>query len=73
MHTDAHNKLEKEFTKEIVEKFSYLYFAKDPVRKKGVVIPGIGDVYKKLGFKNQADKNRYTPKIVQERRAAYLG
>ena len=63
-------KLESEFDKTISSKFQYLYFAIDNEKTDdGIVIPGIGgDVYTRLGFENQADKNKYIPAIVKARR-----
>ena len=35
----------------------------------GIIIPGIGgEVYARLGFGTQDDKNRYTPELVKQRR-----
>jgi hypothetical protein len=62
--------LEDEFDPSITNKFKYLYFAVDSDKsKEGIVIPGIGgDVYKRLGFGTQADKNKFVPAIVRQRR-----
>jgi hypothetical protein len=62
--------LELEFPEEISSRFRYLYLAEDTERSnQGIVLPGIGgDVYKRLGFEGQEQKNRYTPNIVRERR-----
>lgn len=67
---DAPAKLEVEFEKDISSKFKYFFFAEDDQKSaEGMVIPGIGgDVYKRLGFKNQDEKNKITPKIVKARR-----
>lgn len=64
--------LEQEFDRSISEKFEYLYFAEDSEsNQQGIVFPGIGgDVYVRLGYENQADKNRYVPQLVKERRKA---
>ena len=66
----ATQSLESEFDSSIAKKFEYLYFAEDTDKSSdGWVNPGIGgDVYQRLGFENQSDKNRYTPGIVLERR-----
>lgn len=63
-------KLAGEFDKQISNRFEYIYFAEDDEKTKdGIIIPGIGgDIYKRLGFLNQNDKNRYIPTIVKERR-----
>lgn len=62
--------LEGEFDSKISSKFEYLYFAQDDEKTDdGYVFPGIGgDVYKRLGFKDQTSKNHYIPTIVKERR-----
>jgi len=70
IHVQVPEKLNKEFPSEIVAKFSYLYFAQDfDKQENGNLVPGIGgDIYQRLGFKNQEDKNSFTPQIVKERR-----
>ena len=70
IHTQASEKLNNEFPAEITNKFSYIYFAQDSEKlENGNLVPGIGgDIYQRLGFKNQDDKNKFTPKIVRERR-----
>jgi hypothetical protein len=67
--------LENEFDEKISKRFSYLYFAVDNEKsKEGMVLPGIGgDVYQRLGFKNQDTKNQFTPRIVKERRSIAIG
>lgn len=67
--------LESEFAKSISERFSYLFFAEDDVRTDdGIIIPGIGgDIYQKLGFDGQSQKNRFIPQIVKERRTKIKG
>ena len=73
MHKDAPNKLKKEFSKNIANKFEFIHYAIDSERSNdGLVRPGIGNVYKLLGFKDQNHKNRSTPSIVKERRSLYL-
>ena len=71
MHKDAQRKLEAEFGADVVRKFRFITFAIDDIRENdGTIIPGIGgNVYERLGFGDQAAKNRYTPQIVKERRA----
>ena len=66
--------LKNEFDDDISRRFSYLYFAEDNEKTKdGMVLPGIGgDVYQRLGFKNQDDKNKFVPDIVKERRYKYV-
>lgn len=69
---DATIKLEKEFDTSISKRFEYLYFAIDNERKDGIVLPGIGgDVYQRLGFKDQNNKNQFTPNLVKERRYSH--
>ncbi len=66
----AINSLEAEFQEKIRMKFDYIYFAEDDQKSNdGNVFPGIGgDVYERLGFSDQKQKNGFTPKIVRERR-----
>jgi len=70
IHSQAIGKLEREFPKAISEKFRYVYFAEDSEKlEDGNLVPGIGgSVYQRLGFKDQADKNRFTPDLVKTRR-----
>jgi len=70
IHSQAIGKLEREFPKAISEKFQYVYFAEDSEKlEDGNLVPGIGgSVYQRLGFKDQADKNRFTPDLVRTRR-----
>jgi hypothetical protein len=73
MHKDAKKKLEKEFDKDIVQRFKYYSFATDNEKSdEGLVLPGLGNVYKLLGLKDQKTKNRHTPLTVKERRSFYL-
>lgn len=62
--------LEKEFSTEISNRFQYYYLAEDSEKTvNGYVIPGVGgNVYERLGFENQNDKNKFVPNIVKERR-----
>jgi len=71
LHTQAPEQLSKEFPAAIAEKFRYIYFAMDDERQaNGDLLPGVGgNVYQRLGFKNQDDKNRFTPQLVKDRRA----
>ncbi|BDA68794.1 hypothetical protein CAL7716_029600 [Calothrix sp. PCC 7716] len=74
IYYNAEEKLKNEFEEHIYQKFKFFYFAKDTERTpEGEVIPGIGgNVYTRLGFKNQDDKNQYIPEIVKQRRANLL-
>ncbi|GAB4093064.1 hypothetical protein [Flaviaesturariibacter terrae] len=65
----AIQKLEAEFPPAITKQFQYFYFAEDDTATNGIVEPGIGgDIYQRLGFANQTEKNSFVPKIVKERR-----
>lgn len=71
MYVKAEEKLKASFEKSVYDKFKFFYFAIDDDRSnEGEVIPGIGgDVYHRLGFDGQKEKNRYIPKIVKDRRS----
>ena len=74
MFANAQLNLEKEFPADIARRFKYFYFAEDD-QKSGDnnVVPGIGgNVYERLGFGNQDNKNRYTPQLVITRRRSLL-
>ena len=70
LYKGAIDNLKNEFDARISNQFQYLYFVEDDQRTKdGLVIPGIGgDVYQRLGWKDQEAKNRSTPLIVKQRR-----
>lgn len=74
MHCDAQEKLNKEFPDIIAEKFEYIYFAIDDEKEtNGNLVPGIGgNVYQRLGFKDQDDKNKFIPELVKERRESLI-
>ncbi|MEM8723362.1 MAG: hypothetical protein AAGE84_29435 [Cyanobacteria bacterium P01_G01_bin.39] len=74
IYKGAEDRLQSSFKPSIYEKFEFFYFAEDDERTdEGIVMPGIGgDVYQRLGFKDQDDKNRTTPQIVRERRNQLL-
>jgi len=74
IHCDAQAKLNKEFPDSIAEKFEYIYFAVDEkMETNGNLVPGIGgNVYQRLGFKDQDDKNKFIPKLVKERRESLI-
>jgi len=74
IHKDAQEKLNREFPTIISDKFNYIYFAVDDEKQAdGDLIPGIGgNVYQRLGFKDQHDKNKYIPKLVKERRESLI-
>ncbi|MGD1861301.1 MAG: hypothetical protein ACFB0E_15190 [Leptolyngbyaceae cyanobacterium] len=70
VYYQAEGTLREAFGADITNKFQFFYFAKDHERNElGEVLPGIGGmVYTRLGFDGQADKNRYLPAIVKQRR-----
>jgi Uncharacterized protein conserved in bacteria (DUF2188) len=72
IYKGAEERLRKGFSEDIYNKFRYIYLAEDDIKSpEGIIIPGIGgDVYERLGFGSQDDKNRSTPKLVKERRPA---
>ena len=69
----AEERLAKEFEQGISGRFKYIHFAIDSeLDGDGNVVPGIGgDVYQRLGFQNQEEKNRLSPDIVKRRRAMF--
>ena len=71
IHSQAEEKLKNSFEKFIYDKFEFFYLAKDDKRtKEGEIIPGIGgDVYHRLGFDGQEEKNKYIPELVKNRRS----
>jgi len=74
IHKDAPFKLSQEFPLSIANKFHYVYLAKDTDRQEnGELVPGVGgNVYLRLGFKDQEDKNRFTPNLVKSRRTSLM-
>jgi hypothetical protein len=65
----AQTKLCGEFADEISRLFEFYWFAEDDEREGEKVNPGIGgQVYERLGIGSRAEKNRYTPQLVRERR-----
>ncbi|WP_179054996.1 hypothetical protein [Pseudomonas umsongensis] len=73
MHKDSEKNLLKEFPANYSQKFDFQFFAKDSFRDDatGEIKPGIGgNVYQRLGFSDQRDKNKYYPKVVKEFLAA---
>lgn len=72
IYKGAEERLRKGFSKEVYNKFHYIYLAEDDIKSpEGIIIPGIGgEVYDRLGFGSQDDKNRSTPELVKKRRLA---
>ncbi|GAA3924317.1 hypothetical protein [Litoribacillus peritrichatus] len=69
MHTQSEQKLKLQFPNKIANLLDFTFLAKDSERTSdNEVLPGIGgDVYKRLGFKNQQDKNTFIPNIIQQK------
>jgi len=68
MHVDSDKKLLQEFPRNYSSIFDFEFLAKDKFRdnKTGEVLPGVGgNVYERLGFSGQKDKNDYWPKLVR--------
>jgi uracil phosphoribosyltransferase len=65
----AQERLSAEFPSNISSKFEYRYLAiVDKVDEVGNVVPGIGGlVYERLGFEDEAKKNKIMPKLVEQR------
>lgn len=68
VHLNSEQSLKEEFSSEISDKFSFVYFAKDAERAdNGEVIPGIGgQVYELLGLQKQPALTGYMPSIVEK-------
>jgi len=73
MYSGADNELRSEFQENISSRFSFLTFAIDDERDSDEnIFPGIGgNVYKRLGFTDQRDKNKFVPDIVRNRRQSF--
>ncbi len=69
----AEKRLEDEFSASISSRFHYIYYATDDHKDdQGNVVPGIGgNVYQRLGFKDQEEKNKSVPNIVKNRRKIF--
>lgn len=65
---NAEANLKSEFPEEIYSRFRFSYLAADSEQDaNGFVIPGIGgDVYKRLGFSDQNEKNSFIPLVVKQ-------
>jgi len=74
IYYQAEDKLRNEFEENIYSKFEFFYFAKDDeCTLEGEVVPGIGgNIYKRLGFESQYNKNEYIPEIVKQRRSKFV-
>lgn len=67
----AESRLAREFPADVMKKFEFVHFATDTEKSEDGedVIPGIGgSVYDLLGLGGKANKNKYMPEIVKERR-----
>jgi hypothetical protein len=65
----AQERLGQEFDDDVSRRFEFCWFAEDDEKEGENVKPGIGgQVYERLGIGTRADKNRYTPELVRERR-----
>ncbi|WAJ29526.1 hypothetical protein [Antarcticirhabdus aurantiaca] len=64
----AEERLESQFPASVARRFRYLALAEDSVVDElGNVRPGVGgNVYQRLGFDNQADKNAFFPNFLTE-------
>lgn len=69
MFIDAEKTLKNEFPKEFSNKFDFIWFAKDSIRKEdGEVIPGIGgQIYNRLGLQGKPHELNYMPDFVVSR------
>jgi hypothetical protein len=73
IYKDADERLCQEFEDAIARRFEFYWFAEDDEKEGENVIPGIGgQVYERLGMGGRADKNRYTPQLVRQRRKLAL-
>jgi hypothetical protein len=65
----ADEKLRQELDDDVSRRFEFYWFAEDDEKQGENVVPGIGgQVYERLGIGTRADKNRFTPELVRERR-----
>lgn len=72
MFNQAEALLKKEFSEDICNKFEFIAYALDD-KENDEITPGVGgNLYQRLGFKDQEDKNRFTPALVKERRRKLL-
>lgn len=69
IYKGADERLSQEFDDAIARRFEFYWFAEDDEKQGENVIPGIGgQVYERLGIGTRADKNRYTPELIRQRR-----
>jgi hypothetical protein len=67
----ANQRVRQEFEADISQRFEFYWFAEDDEKEGENVKPGIGgQVYERLGIGTRAEKNRYIPNLVRERRRA---
>jgi hypothetical protein len=74
IYKNVGQKLEDELDENIYSKFEFFYFAEDDERtQEGEVILGIGgNVYLRLGFEGQDNKNEYIPAILKKRHSQFI-
>lgn len=73
IYKGADERLSQEFDDAIARRFEFYWFAEDDEKQGENVIPGIGgQVYERLGIGTRADKNRYTPELIRQRRKLVL-
>lgn len=67
-HKNSEEKLKKEFSEDISDKFRFLCFAIDEKRDtSGEVVPGIGgQIYDLLGLSKQPVLTSYMPRVVED-------
>ena len=70
LYVRAEENLRREFPEQVHQKFEFVYFAVDDEKADdGNIEPGIGgEVYTRLGFLGEEDKNTYIPELVKQRR-----
>lgn len=68
MHTNAKEKLNREFPPKVASRFEYITGAVDEEKDGENIRPGIGgSVYELLGLGDKQSKNRFRPKLLADR------